>query len=86
MVILSFIARKLYKRILPDIDYPSTNSNAVAQVCVVSNHISTIGAIMAVENNNNNIFVSDKNKSNSEDSASAESNLNTLDEVIKIRF
>lgn len=52
MVLLGFIARRIYKRILPDDDRPNTQS-----------HISTIGAIMASEFvNNNNISCSDNNK------------------------
>lgn len=53
MVLLGFIARKIYKRILPEDDIPNAQS-----------HISTIGAIMAAEfiNNNNNINCGDNNK------------------------
>lgn len=53
MVLLGFIARRIYKKILPEDDRPNTQS-----------HISTIGAIMAAEfaNNNNNINCSDNNK------------------------
>lgn len=64
MVMLSFIARRLYKRPLPDTDETPISSNNVAQVCVISsNRISTIGSIMATsENNNNDALVNDKNK------------------------
>lgn len=53
MVLLGFIARRIYKKILPEDDRPNTQS-----------HISTIGAIMAAEfaNNNNNLNCSDNNK------------------------
>lgn len=53
MVLLGFIARRIYKRILPEDDRPNTQS-----------HISTIGAIMAAEfaSNNNNINCTNNNK------------------------
>lgn len=54
MVLLGFIARRIYKRILPEEDVPATQTR-----------ISTIGAIMASEfvNNNNSINCSNNNKS-----------------------
>lgn len=58
MVMLSLIARKLYKKILPEQD-----SGNLTQT-----HISTIGAIMAsdsygtIVSNNNNINCSNNNK------------------------
>lgn len=54
MVMLGFIARKLYKRILPNQD------NSV----ISTSHISTIGAIMSTDlvgNNNNSINYSNNN-------------------------
>lgn len=55
MLLLGFLARKLYMKPLPEVDEPKKKGNlgVINPVCVVSsNRINTIGAIMASENNN----------------------------------
>lgn len=54
MLLLGFLARKLYKKPLPEADEPKKGSLGVINpVCVVSsNRINTIGVIMSSENNN----------------------------------
>lgn len=55
MVLLGFIARKLYKRMLPNQDGDSVT------------HISTIGSIMASDSHNNNNIINCSNNNKTSD-------------------
>lgn len=55
MLLLALIARRVYKKPLPDDD--------VVVPGVVNTHISTIGAIIMSEKNNNTAFYANHNES-----------------------
>lgn len=60
MVLLGFIARRLYKKVLPNFDDSPVTG-------VVTTHISTIGSIIMSEKNNNTTFYINHNMENDED-------------------
>ncbi|KAB0799614.1 hypothetical protein PPYR_07494 [Photinus pyralis] len=59
MVLLGFIARRLYKRALPNM---SLSENKISPVCLVGQHMAANGSIIAVESNNNDISYVDHNE------------------------
>ncbi|KAK5643107.1 hypothetical protein RI129_006952 [Pyrocoelia pectoralis] len=60
MVLLGFIARKLYKRPLQDMGL--SEESHVSPICIIGQHLTSNGTIVAVESNNNDISYADHNE------------------------